>query len=71
MFIHSEKLNPCKCGSKKTPDLDSDDMHPSWAVNCYDCGQFCHGPNWDLAGAVKDWNSKNPVNEEKATLREL
>lgn len=25
MFIHSEVLNPCKCGSRKKPDLDSDD----------------------------------------------
>lgn len=48
MFHHSENLNPCKCGSTKTPTLDSDDMFPCWAVDCYDCGQSQHGKNWDL-----------------------
>lgn len=33
-------INPCKCGSKYTPTLNSDDMIPSWFVKCYDCQQF-------------------------------
>lgn len=61
MLIHSEKLNPCKCGSKKTPDLDSDDMVPCWAVQCYDCGQSQHGSNWTMHEAVDKWNKENPV----------
>jgi hypothetical protein len=61
MLIHSEKLNPCKCGSNKIPDLDSDDMVPCWAVQCYDCGQFQHGDNWTMNGAVKKWNKENPL----------
>jgi hypothetical protein len=61
MLHHSEKLNPCKCGSKITPDLDSDDMVPCWAVNCYSCGQMQHGENWTMKGAVKKWNEENPV----------
>ncbi len=60
-LIHSHQLNPCKCGSKRTPDLDSDDMMPSWAVQCHDCNQFQHGPNWSCSGAVKAWNDANPV----------
>lgn len=63
MLIHSEKLNPCKCGSKKAPDLDSDDMFPSWAVQCYDCKKFVHDDNWTMAGAVKKWNLLNPKNK--------
>lgn len=65
MLVHSEKLNPCKCGSAKQPDLDSDDMVPSWAVNCYDCGQMQHGKHWDYSGAVKKWNEENPLTENK------
>lgn len=61
MHQHTEKLNPCKCGSTKTPDLDSDDMIPCWGVRCHDCGQFQHGPNWDMSGAVKKWNEENPL----------
>lgn len=67
MMIHSEKLNPCKCGSKKTPDLDSDDMVPCWGVRCYDCGQFQHDKNWTMTGAVKTWNKENPIKTEDIT----
>jgi len=59
MLIHSEKLNPCRCGSTKTPDLDSDDMYPSWGVCCYDCGQFQHSRDWTMRGAVDRWNEEN------------
>lgn len=65
MFIHSEKLNPCKCGSNKTPDLDSDDMVPCWSVQCFDCGQNVSHDNWTLNGAVAKWNAENPVNNNK------
>lgn len=65
MLIHSEELNPCKCGSKKTPDLDSDDMVPCWGVRCYDCGQFQHGDKWTLSGAVKKWNAENPITAQQ------
>ena len=65
MFVHSETLNPCKCGSTKKPDLDSDDMVPCWGVNCYTCGQFQHGPHWDMDGAVKAWNDANPVKQKE------
>lgn len=64
MLIHSETLNPCKCGSKKKPDLDSDDMVPCWAVQCLDCGQLRHDKNWSMHGAVKIWNENNPTNVE-------
>lgn len=60
-LIHSEKLNPCKCGSEKQPDLDSDDMVPCWGVQCHDCGQFQHDKNWTMNGAVKKWNEQNPI----------
>ncbi len=66
-LIHSEILNPCKCGSKKKPDLDSDDMCPSWAVQCYDCKQFQHGKNWTMKGAVDEWNKNNPIIEAPKT----
>lgn len=65
MFIHSEKLNPCKCGSAKTPNLDSDDMVPCWGVRCHDCNQFQHGENWTKEGAVNAWNNSNPIKLEK------
>lgn len=61
MLHHSEKLNPCRCGSHKTPDLDSDDMFPCLAINCYDCGQSQHGINWSMKGAVEKWNEENPL----------
>jgi len=61
MLIHSQKLNPCKCGSEKTPDLDSDDMVPCWAVQCHDCGQFQNGINWTFGEAVDKWNKENPL----------
>jgi len=60
MFHHMEKLNPCKCGSKKNPDLDSDDMTPCWAVQCFDCKQFVHDSEWTCSGAVRKWNELNP-----------
>lgn len=63
MFIHHEKLNPCKCGSKKKPDLDSDDMVPCWGVTCFDCGQFAHARDWSMRGAVEAWNKANPIKE--------
>lgn len=65
MLIHSEKLNPCKCGSKKKPDLDSDDMVPSWIAQCYDCGQKQYGKNWTFGEAVYKWNKENPVTDQK------
>jgi len=61
MFRHSEKLNPCKCGSKKFPDLDSDDMIPCWSVDCHDCGQSQHDNNWTFKGAIEKWNKENPI----------
>ena len=61
MFIHSEQLNPCKCGSKKQPDLDSDDMVPCWSVRCHDCGKNLSHHNWSMSGAVKVWNEQNPI----------
>ena len=61
MFIHSEKLNPCKCGSNRAPNLDSDDMIPIWAVNCYDCKQMQRDDNWSYNGAVNIWNRENPI----------
>lgn len=67
MLVHSEKLNPCKCGSKKTPDLDSDDMVPSWAVTCYDCGQSQHGNNWTMRGAINKWNNENPLEANQSS----
>ena len=60
-LVHSEKINPCKCGSKKKPDLDSDDMVPSWMVQCYDCGEKAYDKNWTMQGAVKKWNEQNPI----------
>ncbi len=60
MLIHNYKLNPCKCGSTTMPNLDSDDMIPSWGVRCNDCNQFQHG-DWSSAGsAVGVWNRENP-----------
>lgn len=67
MLIHNEKLNPCKCGSDKNPDLDSDDMVPCWAVQCYDCGQSQHGKYWDMKGAVNKWNEENPIQSPPKT----
>ncbi len=65
MLVHSEKLNPCKCGSSKQPDLDSDDMIPCWAVNCYDCGQMQHGKNWAMQEAIDKWNKENPLGKDE------
>lgn len=66
MLVHSYQLNPCRCGSSQTPDLDSDNMMPCWGVKCYACGQFQHGPNWDAAGAVKKWNVENSLEQIRA-----
>lgn len=65
MFIHTEKLNPCKCGSKRKPTLDSDDMIPCWTVQCYKCGQSQHDSNWSMHGAVSAWNIANPIKTEQ------
>ena len=69
MLVHSEKIkiNPCKCGSKKKPDIDSDDMVPCWAVQCYDCRQFVHDSNWTMSGAIREWNKANPIKSEAVT----
>jgi hypothetical protein len=64
MLVHSETLNPCKCGSKKKPDLDSDDMVPCWAVHCHDCHQMQYGQDWTFNGAVKKWNAENPIKSD-------
>ena len=34
-----KNLNPCKCGSKKHPNTDSDDTVPCWMAYCSDCKQ--------------------------------
>ena len=56
-----KELKPCKCGSTKTPDLDSDDMIPCWIAQCFDCGQQRHSltSNWTLDGAINEWNKHN------------
>lgn len=64
MFIHSEKLNPCKCGSENKPDLDSDDFVPCWGVRCHDCKQFQHSSDWSKTGAVNTWNKENPITKD-------
>ncbi len=64
MLIHSEKLNPCKCGSKKVPILDSDDFVPCWDVSCQDCGQRQWRDDWSMVGAVRVWNEVNKIDEE-------
>lgn len=67
-LVHSEKINPCKCGSKKEPNFDSDDMVPCWAVQCYDCGQFVHDSHhWSASGAVSEWNKANPIIKHNKT----
>lgn len=65
MLHHSEKLNPCLCGSNKNPDLNSDDMVPCWGVRCLDCNKFIHDKNWTMKGAVSEWNKANPLKQEK------
>ena len=59
--MKDELLNPCKCGSKKSPNIDSDDMVPCWGVSCYSCKQFQHGESWTYNGAVRKWNDENPI----------
>ena len=61
MFVHNQELNPCKCGSKEKPDLDSDDMVPTWNVYCPVCGQTQNAENWSLEGACVVWNRENPT----------
>lgn len=63
MFTDLNKINPCKCGTTKKPDCDSDDMVPCWAVQCYDCKQFRHGKNWTISEAITEWNKNNPIKE--------
>jgi hypothetical protein len=62
-FIHNYELNPCKCGTKQKPDLDSDDMFPCWMVQCFKCNQKCHSDDdqWTLPKAVNKWNKENPI----------
>ena len=64
MLVHSHTLNPCKCGSTRKPNLDSDDMIPCWGVECFDCGQFQHTADWSIDGAVSKWNRENPLKTE-------
>jgi hypothetical protein len=59
-----EDVNPCKCGSKRKPHLDSDDMIPCWAVECFDCKQFQHAESWSMNGAIYVWNENNPKTPE-------
>ena len=56
-------INPCSCGSKKKPDFDSDDMIPSWAIQCFDCKQFIHNSNWSSYGLIEKWNKLNPFKQ--------
>ena len=69
MLRHNEILNPCKCGSKQKPLLDSDDMVPCWTVYCRDCKQDVHDPNWTLDGAVITWNDINKEDQIWKTIR--
>jgi hypothetical protein len=57
----AQQINPCKCGSKKKPDLDRLAVWTCWAVQCYDCKQFVHDSNWTMTGALKAWNNANPI----------
>ena len=65
-LIHSMQINPCKCGTDKDPNFDSDDMVPCWAVQCYVCKQFVHDAHWTMEWAVNEWNKENPI-----TFKEL
>ena len=58
-----KNLNPCKCGSKKHPNTDSDDMVPCWIAECPDCNQQQHSEdsNWSYWAAVNKWNKENPI----------
>lgn len=60
-LIHSMQINPCKCGTDKVPNFDSDDMVPCWAVQCYVCKQFVHDTHWTMKGTVNKWNNENPI----------
>ena len=66
-----KNLNPCKCGSKKHPNTDSDDMVPCWMVYCSDCKQKQHSEtsNWTYQGAVNKWNKENPIKIMKNDIR--
>tara|TARA_R110000796_G_scaffold146955_1_gene263681 strand:- start:1594 stop:1773 length:180 start_codon:yes stop_codon:yes gene_type:complete len=57
------EINPCKCGSKDAPEIDSDDMIPCWMVICLDCNQSQHSEatNWSYNGAINKWNKENPI----------
>lgn len=58
-----KNLNPCKCGTDKHPDTDSDDMIPCWQAYCTFCGQRQNSEtnNWTYWGAVNKWNEENPI----------
>ena len=60
-LIHSMQINPCKCGTDKDPNFDSDDMVPCWAVQCYVCKQFVNDDDWTMKGTVNKWNNENPI----------
>jgi hypothetical protein len=66
-----QQINPCKCGSKKKPDLYC------WTVQCYDCKQFVFDSKWTMEGALREWNNLNPIpiqyirNEKLTKLLEL
>ena len=55
-----ENINPCKCGSKNKPILDSDDFVPCWSIYCRDCKQDLHSENYSHDGAIIVWNKENP-----------
>lgn len=57
------EINPCKCGSKKKPVADSDDMIPCWIITCIDCNQQQHSENsnWSYGNALKKWNKENTI----------
>lgn len=58
------EINKCKCGSEKEPRADSDDMVPSWIIDCRDCGQEQWGSDWSYSAAVNKWNHENPLKDE-------
>jgi hypothetical protein len=62
-FNKKSEINPCKCGSKNTPDLNSDDMIPCWMVKCLECKQSHHSESskWTRTGAIVKWNKENPL----------
>jgi hypothetical protein len=67
---NERKINSCRCGSKKTPIADSDDMIPCWIIECLDCNQKQHSENsnWSFYNALVKWNKENPIVVEKKVL---